>query len=128
MPGSEGSTVEHFVPLANCPDSTLHDNAPGDRTDLEAVVMTRTLTIELLQEVLELLGSPEIAATKAREALIVELVREGQVSQGQAARLLGMTRWDLLTLMSRLGVPSGAETADELRRDVAEAWRALRRS
>ena len=94
----------------------------------EVAVVTRTLSIELPEEILARLGSPEAAAAKARETLVVDLLREGRVSQGQAARLLGITRWDLLTLMSRLGVPSGAETADELRRDVEEARRAIGRT
>jgi predicted HTH domain antitoxin len=57
--------------------------------------------------------------------LVVELLREGRISQGRAAHLLGVTRWDLLSLMTRRGVPTGAETIDELLRDVAGARRAL---
>jgi predicted HTH domain antitoxin len=95
---------------------------------LEAVVMTQTLTVKLPKEVLDLLGSPEAAAAKARELLVVELLREGRISQGQAVQLLGVTRWDLLSLMARRGVPAGAETVDELLRDVEGAQRALHRS
>ena len=63
----------------------------------------------------------------ARESLIVELLREGRLSQGQVARLLGITRWDVLMLMARLGIPSGPETAEEMRRDIEAARRAVRR-
>ena len=57
---------------------------------------TQTLTIELPEELLAMLGSPEAAASKAKETLVLELLREARISQGQAARLLGVTRWDIL--------------------------------
>jgi predicted HTH domain antitoxin len=87
-------------------------------------VATHTLTIEVPEELLELLGSPAEAATRARETLVVEFLREGRLSQGQAARVLGVTRWDILDLMARFGIPSGPETAEEMRRDIENAKRA----
>jgi predicted HTH domain antitoxin len=93
----------------------------------EIAVTTRTLTIELPEELLSLLGSPEDAAAKARETLVIDLLREGRISQGQAARLLDMTRWDLLALASRHDVPVGPETAEEMRREVDDARRSVHR-
>ena len=46
---------------------------------------THTLAVEVPDELLRLLGSPEAAAVKAREALVMELLRESALSQGQAA-------------------------------------------
>jgi predicted HTH domain antitoxin len=89
---------------------------------------TTTLIVELPEELLNLLGSPEDAAAKTREILVVEFLREGRLSQGQAARLLGVTRWDILNLMARLGIPSGGETAEEMRREVEESRRVIHRS
>jgi predicted HTH domain antitoxin len=99
----------------------------GDGLTGGATVATRALTVELPEELVALLGSPEAGATKARRALVIELLRDGSVSQGQAARLLGVSRWDLLDLMARLGVPSGPETAEEMRQEVATARQTHRR-
>ena len=88
---------------------------------------TQAITIELADELLELLGSPESAAAKARELLVMELLRESTISQGQAARLLGLTRWDILQLMVRYAVPSGPATAEEVREEIAAARRAMQR-
>lgn len=89
---------------------------------------TRTLTVELPVELVALLGSPEEAATRARESLVIDLLREGRISQGQAARLLGSTRRDFLTLMARLRIPSGPETAEEMRQEIEGARCAIHRS
>jgi predicted HTH domain antitoxin len=83
----------------------------------------QSLTVELPEELVALLGSPEAAAAKARTALVFALLREGAISQGQAARVLGVTRRDLLDLMARHGVQSGPETAEEMRREIDNAQR-----
>ena len=87
---------------------------------------TRALTLELPEELVALLGSPEAAAAKAREALVLALLREGQISQGKAAHLLGLTRWDILDLMVQHQIPSGPATPEELRQEVENARRFLR--
>ena len=79
------------------------------------------LTLELPDELLDLLGSPEVVAVKVREALVLDLLRDGRISQGQAARLLGITRWDVLDLMAQHGVPSGPESAEEMRQEIDAA-------
>ncbi len=91
---------------------------------------SRTLTVELPDELILLLGSPGAAASTAREALVVELLRDGRVSQGQAARLLAIPRWDLIALMGQYQVPSGPESIEDLdrelelvRRDNADPYR-----
>jgi predicted HTH domain antitoxin len=88
---------------------------------------TQTLTIELPDELLALLGSPEEAAVKARESLVLELLRDARISQGKAAQLLGVTRWDILDLMAQHRIPSGPETAEEMRREIKDARRLHRR-
>jgi hypothetical protein len=76
------------------------------------------LVVELPDELVALLGSPEAAATRAKEALVLDLLREGQLGQSRAAELLGLTRWDILDLMARHQIPSGPETADEMAREI----------
>lgn len=90
--------------------------------------MTHPLTVEVPAELAALLGPPETAAAKVVEVLALKLLGEGHLSQGQAAELLGLTRWDLLDLMAMHGVPSGPETAEEMRRDIEVAERFTRRS
>ena len=84
-----------------------------------------TLTLDLPEEVAELLGPADAVAARLRERLILDLLGEAQLSQGQAARLLGITRWNLLDLMARYQIPSGPETAEEAQREVDEGWQAL---
>ena len=79
---------------------------------------TRTIELELPEDLVTLLGSPEAAASKAKEALVLELLREARISQGQAAQLLGLTRWDIVDLMARHQIPSGPETAEEMRQEI----------
>jgi hypothetical protein len=84
---------------------------------------TTTITLEIPEEIVELLGSAESVAAKAREALVLELLRDAHISQGRAARLLGITRWDILDLMAQHCIPSGPETAEEMREEIENAWR-----
>ncbi len=86
---------------------------------------TRTISFELPDELVAFLGSDEVAAAKAKETLILELLRESRISQGRAAELLGITRWDILDLMVEHQISSGPETAEELEREV-EYLRRLR--
>lgn len=49
----------------------------------------------------------------AREFIILELYRRGDISSGKAAQLLEMTRWELVRHLARLGIPFLDMTADE---------------
>jgi predicted HTH domain antitoxin len=58
---------------------------------------------------------PEVEmAVKAKEALVMELLREHHISQGKAAEILGMSRHDLFDLMTKYQVPVIDLTAEEL--------------
>jgi hypothetical protein len=57
-------------------------------------------------------------AAQAREALVLRLLRQGRIGQSKAAELLGITRWDLLDLMSEHEVPSGLATGDDVRQEL----------
>ncbi len=54
---------------------------------------TRTIHFDPPDYLVAPLGSD---AAKAKEALVLELLREARISQGRAAELLGLTRWDIL--------------------------------
>ena len=59
--------------------------------------------------------------SKLRELAVIELFREGRLSSGKAADILGMERMAFFTLLHHLGVPFFEQDAEELRRDVAMA-------
>ncbi len=44
------------------------------------------------------------AERKAKEAFVLELLRQGDISAGRAAQLLNISRWDILELMSEVGI------------------------
>ena len=68
---------------------------------------------ELPDEVMTQLCEKDMAA-KAKEALVVELLREHHVSQGKAAEILDISRHDLFDLMTQSQVPVIDLTEEEL--------------
>ena len=78
-----------------------------------------TITFELPEDVITLLGSPEAAAAEAREALVLSLLRDARISQGKAAQLLGLALPELYQLAARHQISSGPETPDEVRQEFA---------
>lgn len=78
------------------------------------------LRLNLPAEVVALLGeTPEAAAAAARRAVLLHLLREGRLSQGKVARLLGLSRHDLIDLMAAYDIPSGPATVEEWREELA---------
>lgn len=72
---------------------------------------------ELPQEAVEALEEKSVAK-KAKEALVMELLREHHISQGKAAEILGISRSDLFALMTKYQVPVIDMTPDELRSEL----------
>ena len=68
--------------------------------------MQRRLRLEfdLPEEILSHLCDQDIAM-KAKEALVMELLREHHISQGKAAEILGIGRHELFDLMTKYQVP-----------------------
>ncbi|MGH2614634.1 MAG: UPF0175 family protein [Thermomicrobiales bacterium] len=81
----------------------------------------RTITIELPNDLVASLDSLEGIEDRAWKALVLDLLRDAQISQGKAARLLGVTRYDILDLMAQYHILSGPLTAEEMQRDVENA-------
>jgi len=86
-------------------------------------VAASSVTVELPEELVQLIGSTELTAQRIREALVLDLLRAATLSQGQAAHMLGISRWDMLDLMARYRIPSGAQSAEEVRQEVDAARR-----
>src|SRR5687767_10218998 len=96
------------------------------RETIGTTVATKTITLELPEELVGLLGPPDAIAGRVRESLVLDLLRDAQITQGEAALLLGVTRYDILDLMARYAIPSGPETAEEMRQDIENARRFAR--
>ena len=87
-----------------------------------------SITVDLPEELAQRLGSPETLAGRVRESLVLELLREAEITQGEAAILLGVTRYDILGLMAHYRILSGPETAEEVREDIEAARRGALRT
>lgn len=61
----------------------------------------------------------EVSA-RIREALVMELLRQHVISQGKAAELLQISRWDLYEIMGRYRVPAIDLTPEELQEELAK--------
>lgn len=68
---------------------------------------------ELPDEIVTQLREEDMAV-KAKEALVMELLREHRISQGKAAEILGISRHDLFDLMTKYQVPVIDLTEEEL--------------
>jgi len=73
--------------------------------------------LELPDELFAQLREEEIEG-KAKEALVMELLREHRLSQGKAAELLGLDRHELFDLMAKYRVPVIALTHEELKSEL----------
>jgi predicted HTH domain antitoxin len=69
--------------------------------------------LELPDEVVKHVPAKELAE-KAKESLVMELLREHQVSQGKAAEVFGISRYDLFELTSKYCIPVIDLTPEEL--------------
>jgi len=83
--------------------------------------MTKRFTFELdLPDDLAFALRDDEVVGKAREALVMEFLREHRISQGKAAEILGIHREDLFPLMTKYQVAvvdlSPEELHEELRK------------
>ena len=81
----------------------------------------RRFEVELPEEVLAGFGWQEAEVpSQVRQALVMELLRRHVISQGKAGEPLGISRWDLYTLMGRYRVPAIDMTPEELKQELAQ--------
>lgn len=80
-----------------------------------------TVELHLPDELVAHLREEDLAG-KAREALIMELLREHRLSQGKAGELLGISRDELFPLMTRYQIPVVDLTPAELRSELDQPF------
>ena len=78
--------------------------------------------IELDQDVVALLeGLRRPAKAAARELIVLELYREGTLSSGRGAELLGVTRAEFIRHASARGIPYFQLRGDELQHEIVDS-------
>ena len=83
---------------------------------------TETFEVKLDARVIPLVTKRrQDVAGKLRELAVIELFREGRLSSGKAADILGLERLEFFALLHQLGVPFFDQDPAELRQDVARA-------
>jgi predicted HTH domain antitoxin len=82
------------------------------------MMATQAVTVELPEVIVSLIGSPENMEERIRETLVFDLLRKGEASQGGAARLLGVSRYDLLDLMVAHQIPAAPRMVEDAQIEV----------
>ena len=78
--------------------------------------------VEIGQDLIDLLEELHRPVREAaRELIVLELYRQGEVSSGKAAELLGMQRADFIRYASERGIPYLQLSEEELRREVEDS-------
>ncbi|MBI4688313.1 MAG: UPF0175 family protein [Nitrospirae bacterium] len=79
----------------------------------------RTIQITLPSEVLDKLSTTYQDSTDLiKEAAVLELYREGRISSGKAAEILGMDRFEFIKYAGMKGIPFIRITPEELEEEV----------
>lgn len=82
--------------------------------------MSRMLVVEFPEEVSEKDLQDQEVRSKAKEGAVMELLRKGKISQGKAAELLDISRYDLFDLMAKYDIPVIEMTRDELKTELTQ--------
>lgn len=83
--------------------------------------MPKQIVLEFPTELPEKSSKDKEALKKGKEAMVLELLRKGEISQGKAAELLEIDRWTLSDLMSKYDIPMANFPPEELRRQRKDA-------
>ena len=75
--------------------------------------------VELDQDLVAVLEELRLPVKEAaRELIVLELYRQGELSSGKAAQLLGLEREDFIRQASAQGIPYFQLRGDDLRREL----------
>lgn len=82
--------------------------------------MPKQLVLEFPVEFPEEGALNKKALKKGKEAVVLELLREGKISQGKASELLEISRYDLFDLMAKHDIPIIDMTEEELKEELSK--------
>ncbi len=78
--------------------------------------------LELPRDLLVALKIPDKeVAWKTKEWIALELFREGEISAGKAAEMLGLTKSQFINLLNQRGIPYLDLGPEELAQDISSA-------
>lgn len=78
--------------------------------------------VELDSDLVALLEELRLPVKEAaRELMVLELYRQGELSSGKAAQLLGMKREEFIRHASERGIPYLQLSGEELRREIEDS-------
>jgi len=81
---------------------------------------TLTVALELPRDLLGALEVPQAQIeAHLRELIALELFREGRISSGKGAELLGISKLAFVQLLSQHGIDYFTESPEELKAEVA---------
>ena len=99
---------------AHCP----HHCPESSRSRYNCIVMG-AVQIELDQDLVDLLEELHRPVKQAaRELIVLELYRQGEISSGKAAELLGVGREQFIRQASERGIPYFQLDGEELQREL----------
>ena len=80
---------------------------------------TLTVALELPRDLLGALEVPQMQIeARLRELIALELFREGRISSGKGAELLGISKLAFVQLLSQHGIDYFTESPEELKAEV----------
>ncbi|MGH2532987.1 MAG: UPF0175 family protein [Thermomicrobiales bacterium] len=87
-----------------------------------------SVAVELDQDLIDVLqASDQPVSRAATELIVLELYRQGRLSSGKAAELLGTSRYDFIRHASELGIPFFRMSKEEWEAESAAAERLAER-
>jgi len=79
-----------------------------------------TVTLELPRDLLGALDVPQVQMeSRLRELIVLELFREGRISSGKGAEILGVSKLAFIQLLSQHGIDYFTKSSKELKSEVA---------
>ncbi len=67
--------------------------------------ISRSISIDIPDDLMELLGSEEELVKEVKQSLVLDLVRQGRILRAKSAELPGINLWDLPEFLSKYRMP-----------------------
>ncbi|VXD17388.1 conserved hypothetical protein [Planktothrix serta PCC 8927] len=85
--------------------------------------MALTITDEALENIQVSAENREKALQKAKQGYVMALLEIGEISSGRAAKILGVSRLDMIEIMNKWGISifDDSQELEELRQEVEQA-------